>query len=92
LLFASRAVTVIVEVDDPSATTLSGDATTPDCAAVAGPNTVTAEDATEAVPVPLALIALTLNVYEVFAVKPVTVQDVDVEVEADVHVPAAAAA
>jgi hypothetical protein len=36
-LFASRAVTVIVEADDPSATTLNGETTTPDCPAVATP-------------------------------------------------------
>ena len=41
---------------------------------------VTAEDAVETVPVPAALVALTLNVYGVPFVKPVTVADPDVDV------------
>jgi len=56
------------------------------------PYAVITDEASDCVPLPFALIGVTLNAYVVPAVRPVTVQEVDVEVDADVHVPAAAAA
>ena len=55
------------------------------------PYAVMAVDASDCVPLPFALIGVTLNAYVVPAVRPVTVHDVDVELDADVQVPAAAA-
>jgi len=46
------------------------------CGALGGPTGVTALDAAEAAEVPIAFVAVTVNVYDVLLVSPVTVADV----------------